>query len=74
MSKRNNACGYLTYYSSSFSLLTASPFVFRIVWPAFEVVSAWRLRLQDIDHWISQQACLAVRMDNAAETNRGGES
>ncbi|WP_425340091.1 helix-turn-helix domain-containing protein [Onishia taeanensis] len=42
--------------------------------PAFKVANAWRFRLQDIDHWISQQTCSAVGMANAAEANRGGES
>ncbi|MGM0694042.1 MAG: methylation-associated defense system helix-turn-helix domain-containing protein MAD1 [Pseudomonadota bacterium] len=42
--------------------------------PAFKVANAWRFRLQDIDHWISQQTRSPAGAANAAEADRGGES
>lgn len=42
--------------------------------PAFKVANAWRFRLQDIDHWISQQTRSSASEANGAEVGRGGES
>lgn len=41
--------------------------------PAFKVANAWRFRLQDIDHWISQQTGLSAGAASDAEVSRGGE-
>lgn len=42
--------------------------------PAFKVANAWRFRLQDIDHWISQQTGSSADPARNAEPARGGES
>ena len=42
--------------------------------PAFKVANAWRFRLQDIDHWISQQTGSPAMAGRSAVTGQGGES
>lgn len=42
--------------------------------PAFKVANAWRFRLQDIDHWISQQTGSTAVAARGAGTGQGGES
>lgn len=42
--------------------------------PAFKVANAWRFRLQDIDHWISQQTGSPAGFARSAEEGQGGDS
>lgn len=42
--------------------------------PAFKVANTWRFRLQDIDHWISQQTGSPVGAARGTEAGQGGES
>lgn len=42
--------------------------------PAFKVANAWRFRLQDIDHWISQQTGSTAVAARGAGVGQGGES
>lgn len=42
--------------------------------PAFKVANTWRFRLQDIDHWISQQTGSNTGVAGSAEVGVRGES
>lgn len=42
--------------------------------PAFKVANAWRFRLQDIDHWISQQTGTSSIAARTAGAEQGDES